>query len=73
MSLAADLPGGFFHTNPGRRQGQGLGGLLALQPLLDVAMDLGDRPAVQPQPAADQHGAGRGLEGAVAEGPRPPA
>src|SRR5213078_563375 len=53
-----------------RREGEGLGGLLLLQADLDVLLDLGERSAREPQAAADEHGAGRRVEGLVGEGAR---
>src|SRR5262249_62382629 len=42
--------------------------LLALEPLLDVLLDFGERTSLQLQTAADQHGPRRGMEHAVREG-----
>src|SRR5262245_46504416 len=52
----------------GGGQGQRLRGLLLLEARADLFRDLGQRPALQPQPAADEHGAGRQVERPVAEG-----
>src|SRR5262249_60566651 len=52
----------------GGGQGQRLRGLLLLEARADLFRDLGQRPALQPQPAADEHGAGRQAEPPVAEG-----
>src|SRR5437867_4206951 len=54
----------------GRGQRQRLARLLLLEPLLDVFLDLAQRPAVQTQPAADQHGTRREVERAIREGAR---
>src|SRR2546422_3845543 len=53
-----------------RGQGQGLRRLLHLEPLLDVLLDLLERAPGQAQPAADEHGARREVEGTVGEGAR---
>src|SRR5262245_36586248 len=52
-----------------RGQGERLTGALLLQPLLQIALDLRLRAAMQAQPAADEDGAGRRLKGLVAQGP----
>src|SRR5688572_404467 len=55
---------------PGRRERERLRGLLVLEPLLDVFLDLIERSAVQLQPAADEHGSGRCMKRAVRDGAR---
>src|SRR5256714_7736431 len=42
--------------------------LLLLQPRADLLLDFRQRPSVELHQAADQHGAGRQVEGAIAEG-----
>src|SRR5262249_28838374 len=53
---------------PGRSQRQGLARLLLLEALLDVLLDLAERPTMETQSAADQHGARRKVERAVRKG-----
>src|SRR5256886_8859270 len=61
------LAGGIFPDEAGGGQRQRLRGLLLLEPCPDLLLDLRQRPAVQLQPAADQHRARRQVEGAIAE------
>src|SRR2546422_1556288 len=51
-----------------RGERQRLRGLLLLEPRPDLFLDLGQRPSVQLQPAADEDRAARQVERAVAEG-----
>src|SRR5207247_11109839 len=55
------LPGGVLPDTARGGQRQRLGGLLPLEPLLDVLLDLGERPAVKLEPTADEHGPDRRL------------
>src|SRR5262245_15844874 len=52
-----------------RGESQRLGRALVPEPLLQLAMNLGDRPALQAQAAPDEHGPRRRLERVVAERP----
>src|SRR5262245_61032162 len=52
------------------RERQRLGRLLLLEARADFFLDLGQRPPMQLQPAADEHGARRKMEGAITEGAR---
>src|SRR5437899_5470492 len=60
--LGGDLAGRVLPDEAGRGQGQRLAGLLALQPLLHVALDAGQRPASQLPPADQPHRAARAVE-----------
>src|SRR5213593_802670 len=64
------LAGRVLPDATGRGQSQGLAGLLVLEALLDVLLDLAERPAVKTQPAPHEHGAGGKGECRVREGPR---
>src|SRR5882762_1858828 len=55
------VAGRIFPDEAGGGQRQRLRGLLLLEPCADLFLDLGQRPAVELQPAADEHRA-RGLE-----------
>src|SRR5256886_4836100 len=61
---------GILPDEAGRGQRQRLRGLLLLEPRPDLFLDLGQRPSVQLQPAADEDRALRQVERAVAEGAR---
>src|SRR5436190_3570581 len=61
------LAGGIFPDEAGGGQRQRLRGLLLLEPCPDLLLDLRQRPAVQLQPAADEHRARRQVKGAIAE------
>src|SRR6266542_6991675 len=62
-----DLAGGVLPHTAGRGQRQRLGGLLPLEPLLDVRLDLGEGAAMELEPTADEHGPDRRLERPVGE------
>src|SRR6266566_226289 len=61
---------GILPDEAGRGERQRLRGLLLLEPRPDLFLDLGQRPSVQLQPAADEDRALRQVERAVAEGAR---
>src|SRR5437899_1958077 len=61
---------GILPDEAGRGERQRLRGLLLLEPRPDLFLDLGQRPSVQLQPAADEDRAARQVERAVAEGAR---
>src|SRR5882672_9006416 len=61
------VAGGIFPDEAGGGQRQRLRGLLLLEPCADLLLDLGQRPAVELQPAADEHRARRQVKGAIAE------
>src|SRR6266403_1961966 len=61
------VAGGIFPDEAGGGQRQRLRGLLLLEPCADLFLDLGQRPAVELQPAADEHRARRQVKGAIAE------
>src|SRR5688572_18597122 len=65
--LGGKLAGRVLPDIAGRGEGQRLRGLLLLEARLDVLLDLGERPALELQPAADQHGTGRCVEGPIVE------
>src|SRR6267142_1235084 len=61
------VAGRIFPDEAGGGQRQRLRGLLLLEPCADLLLDLGQRPAVELQPAADEHRARRQVKGAIAE------
>src|SRR6266850_2077945 len=61
------LAGWIFPDEAGGGQRQRLRGLLLLEPCPDLLLDLRQRPAVELQPAADEHRARRQVKGAIAE------
>src|SRR5438270_445200 len=61
------LAGGIFPDEAGGGQRQRLRGLLLLEPCPDLLLDLRQRPAVELQPAADEHRARRQAKRAIAE------